>query len=126
MKSDIVDQGDLEVLVQHFYEKLLEDQNMAPLFLDVAKIEIEEHFPRIVAYWNKMLFAQPGYKRHTMSIHRAVNAAHPFSDFHFEVWLHYFKLTVDELFEGEYADRAKYIATNVIFNMRKQFKVPMI
>lgn len=121
MSTDLINQEAVKILVRHFYQKLLNDKTMAPMFLEVAQIDIEEHFPRIENYWCKMLFGQPVYKRHMMNKHRAVREKQIFEAIHFDTWIRYFQESVDELFVGEYAEKAKRIANNAIRNMRAQF-----
>lgn len=121
MSTDLIDKEAVKKLVRHFYQKLLNDKTMAPMFLEVAQIDIEEHLPRIENYWCKMLFGQPVYKRHMMNKHRAVRAKRDFEADHFDTWITYFQESVDELFVGEYAEKAKRIANNAIRNMKNQF-----
>lgn len=107
-------------MVRGFYDALLTDELMAPLFLDVAGVDLQEHLPTISLYWQKMLLGDKTYHNNTMAKHRTVNRKSPFTDTHFNTWLRYFLENVDANFSGPYADKAKRIARNVIKNMRKQ------
>ena len=119
-------QGDLDspdaiaFFVECFYQKLLNDPRMASIFVDVAGIEIEQHFPRIRAYWEKLLLGDTRYRRHTMNIHRELNAKTPLQDSDFAQWLGYFIVTVDEHFNGPGAERAKRIASKIATNMQQR------
>ena len=121
MKPDLNNSAAVAVMVEQFYQKLLADQYMARVFLDVAGIKLEEHFPRIESYWCKMLFGEREYQRHMMQLHREVHFKESFEHQHFDTWLAYFVETIDELFVGDYAEKAKRIANNVIKNMRSRF-----
>ncbi len=106
--------------VRSFYGRLLDDPVMAPVFLDVAEVDLDEHLPIIEQYWRKMLLGEQDYQRHTMARHRAVHHKAPLRGEHFERWLQYFLQTVDENYRGPYADRAKQIAGKVMHNLYMQ------
>ncbi|MFT5575105.1 MAG: hemoglobin [Bermanella sp.] len=105
--------------VEAFYDKLLKDERLAPIFLDVAAVDIREHFPRIQAYWEKLLLGSSDYDRHTMNIHRQLHSKQALTDADFERWLDYFITTADAQFSGERTERAKRVATQITLNMRK-------
>ena len=107
-------------MVEGFYDALLRDELMAPLFLEVAAVDLKEHLPTISLYWQKMLLGDRRYRNNTMAKHRAIHRKAPFRNEHFSTWLAYFLANVDNHFAGPYADKAKHIARNVIKNMRKQ------
>lgn len=113
-KTDIENRDDLLRLVTAFYDKLLADPLMAPIFIEVAKINLEEHLPVLVDFWDSVLFFTAKYKGNAMLPHLRLHEQHPLQKEHFRRWLAFFDLTVDELFEGEKAqlakDRAKSIA----------------
>lgn len=103
--------------VEAFYDKLLVDERLAPIFLDVAQVDIREHFPRIQAYWEKLLLGENDYKRHTMNIHRQLHDKRELSSADFDQWLAYFVETVDAHFAGDKAERAKRVAGQIAKNM---------
>lgn len=105
--------------VEAFYDKLLVDERLAPIFLDVAEVDIREHFPRIQAYWEKLLLGGSDYQRHTMNIHRQLHDKRELRSADFDQWLAYFHETVDEHFAGEKAERAKRVAGQIAHNMHK-------
>ena len=105
-------------LVHRFYDKVLADPVLQPVFLDVAGVDLSQHLGIIERYWRKMLLGEKGiYQRHTMNIHKAVHEQAAFRPEHFERWAELFHGTVDELFAGPYADRAHHIADRVLVNM---------
>ena len=103
--------------LQHFYGKLLEDPVLAPIFLDVAGIDLRTHLGHIQAYWEKLLLGKDDYQRHTMNIHRALHGKQALTSADFERWLAFFHGSVDELFTGSGAERAKHVATHIADNM---------
>ena len=109
----------IAAFVEAFYECLLNDDRLAPIFTDVASVDIQEHFPRIRAYWEKLLLGGNDYHRHTMNIHRDLNAKQALLTEDFEQWLGYFVQVADRDFSGPKTEQAKRIATTIAKNMRK-------
>lgn len=116
-KLDLDNKETIKVFVEDFYEKVLEDDILAHIFIDIAKINIEEHFLKIRSYWEKMLLKDPAYKNHMMNIHRDVYAKFPFSTTEFERWVKLFVETVEADYQGPMADRAVKLANTIAFNM---------
>lgn len=118
MKTDIKNREDLFLLMQQFYTKLLADDTINYLFTDVAKINLEHHFPVLVDFWDSVLFQSGTYQKNAMQPHLNLHAKSPLLPHHFETWLRYFKETVDELFEGDIAFVAKERATSIATVMK--------
>lgn len=119
-KPDLDSAANIERMVALFYQRLLGDPLLAPLFLEVARVDLDEHLPIIARYWNKMLLREPGYDRHMMAKHRALDDREPLTGAHHERWLSHFYATLDEHFHGPYSDRARRIAARVIDNLYQQ------
>ena len=113
MKKDIDSREDLLVLIKTFYEKLLADNSISYLFTDVAKINLEHHFPVLVDFWDSVLFQSDTYHKNAMQPHMALHHKSPLQKHHFETWLRYFKETVDELFAGDNVFIIKERATSI-------------
>ncbi len=117
--QDITNEADIAILIDRFYEQVLDDDELAPIFVDVAQINLDRHKGFIRSYWEKLLLQKPGYSRHTMNIHRALAEKTRLAPEHFQRWLSLFRATVDGNFSGDTADRAKLIATNIAANMQR-------
>ena len=115
VKRDIETREDLFLLVSRFYKKLLSDHSISYIFTDVAKINLEEHLPVLVDFWDTVLFDSGTYHKNAIQPHLVLHQQSKFEKHHFDTWLKYFNATVDELFEGNLAfaakQRAKSIAT---------------
>lgn len=105
--------------LQHFYGKLLKDPVLAPIFIDVAKIDIQTHLHHIQAYWEKLLLGKDDYRRHTMNIHRMLHGKRALTKGDFDRWLEFFTGTVREHYGGPQADRAIKVATHIADNMTR-------
>lgn len=118
MKFDLDSRERLDQFIDAFYAKVLVDPVLAPIFLDVAEIELDVHLPHIRDYWAKLLLKEQRYQRHTMNIHREIHAKRTLTKKDFELWLSLFIETIDDLFEGKNAQRAKQIAASIAGNMQ--------
>jgi hemoglobin len=112
----------IDRFVDAFYARVLADPLLAPLFLDVAGIELQAHLPRIKAYWAKMLLGDAAYRRHMMARHRAVHRRSRFTDAHYERWLALFELTLSEQASGPVSERAGELARRIAGNMRRNLQ----
>jgi hemoglobin len=122
MRSDIENRDDLLLFVTKFYEKLLADNSINYLFTDVAKINVDHHFPVLVDFWDSVLFQSDTYHKNAMQPHMALHQKSPLQKHHFETWLRYFKETVDELFEGQNAIVIKEKAISIATVMQIKIK----
>jgi hemoglobin len=107
----------IDTFVDLFYARVLEDPLLQPIFIDVAGIDLTKHLPLIKSYWCKLLLGERGYQRHTMNIHRAVNARHAFTPDAFERWLQLFTRTARDHFDGPATERAVTVASQIARNM---------
>jgi len=105
--------------LQFFYGKLLKDPVLAPIFIDVAKIDLQTHLHHIQAYWEKLLLGKDDYKRHTMNIHRMLHRKRALTKADFDRWLEFFVSTVREHYAGPQAERAIKVAGHIADNMTK-------
>ena len=118
-KPDLDSRANIGRFVELFYARLLADEQLAPIFVDVAAIDLDVHLPHIKDYWCKLLLGETGYRRHTMNIHRKLHGRRPLRAEDFQRWLAFFTATVDDNFAGDRAERAKQIAAAIAANMQK-------
>jgi len=104
MKNDISDINAIRSLVDSFYDKVRKDTLLAPIFNNVIGEKWPEHLAKMYRFWQTVLLDQHTYEGSPFVPHSRL----PISGEHFERWLHLFRETVDELFEGEKAIRAKW------------------
>lgn len=110
---DIVTQKDLEMLMAVFYEKLLADDAISYIFTDVAKIDLAEHLPHIVSFWEQNILNSGSYRNNVLKIHLDLNEKLPFTATHFKTWLTHFNQTIDEHFAGPNAELMKTRALSI-------------
>ncbi|MGK0500783.1 MAG: hemoglobin, partial [Oceanicoccus sp.] len=100
VKPDLDNPQAIAQLVGAFYQRLLKDDLLAPLFISVAAVDLPKHLPLICSYWEKLLLGSKDYNRHTMNIHRALNDQQRLRPDDFSRWLSLFTFSVDEQFNG--------------------------
>lgn len=110
---DIESRADCEALVRAFYGRAMTDPVIGWLFTDVAKMNLEEHLPRMIRFWETILLGAHSYGGGAFRPHIELNAQAPLKRGHFDRWLHIWTQTVDGLFAGETAELAKRHAIRV-------------
>lgn len=104
MKHDIQNLTDIKLLVDTFYGKIREDQ----LLKDIFNTKIEDRWPQHLAkmynFWQTVLLEEHTYYGSPFVPHAKL----PVDLEHFDKWLVLFNSTVNDLFEGEKAERAKW------------------
>ncbi len=95
---DITNREDCERLVRAFYGRALTDPVIGFIFVDVAKLDLEAHVPRIASFWETILLGAQSYGGGAFRPHAVINAQVPLRAGHFERWLWLWHATVDELF----------------------------
>lgn len=115
MRSNISSSGDVEFLVKTFYENLLQNDVIKPVF---AHVDFEKHMPHMVAFWEFVLLDKEGYTTNVFDKH--VNL--PLKAEHFEIWLSTFENTVNTLFSGENAEKAIFRAKTIAFSFESKLK----
>jgi len=117
--ADIATPDDIDRLVEVFYKKLLSDAIIGFFFVDIARIDLDEHLPRISAFWQQQLLGLPGYRGQTFAVHSALHGKAALTDEHFHRWLFLFAQTIDSLFSGPLADAAKLRARTIAGSMQQ-------
>ena len=121
--KDIADEADVRRLVDEFYSAIRNDALLNPIFTDVAKVDWDHHLPKMYAFWNGLILGIPGYAGAPFPPHTVL----PVGREHFTRWVEVFHATVDRLFTGEKAKRAKDAASSIAhtFAMRMGLIDPM-
>ncbi|MBA6412658.1 group III truncated hemoglobin [Parahaliea sp. F7430] len=117
-KVDLDSRDNIERFVESFYARMLKDEQLAPIFWDVAQIDLDVHLPHIKDYWCKLLLGETKYQRHTMNIHRQLNDKRSLLPADFERWLALFMQSLEADFSGPKTERAKRVATSIAKNMQ--------
>lgn len=103
-KSDIIDLSDIQVLVNTFYGKVRQDDLLKDIFENVIQDRWPEHLEKMYRFWQTVLLDEHTYQGSPFVPHAHL----PVGKAHFERWIQLFFETVDEIFSGEKAERAKW------------------
>ena len=117
-RHDIENRGDIEKLINSFYDKVKRDEVIGFIFNDVAKVNWEKHLPVMYGFWENIIFFKNTYNGNPMLVHIHLNEIIKLRKEHFERWLQLLTNTVDELFEGEKAALAKEKAISIATIMK--------
>lgn len=112
MPKPIESRADIDILVNEFYSKVRNDSLIGPIFNDVAKVDWQEHIPKLINFWSDLLLGEDTYQGRPFPPHIPLNLEIS----HFERWLTLFIQTVDENFVGLKADEAKQRALGIARN----------
>ncbi len=115
MKHDVANTNDVQHLVKTFYDNLLQNEFVKPIF---AHIDFEKHIPHIVAFWEFVLLDKEGYTTNVFDKHANL----PLTAEHFTIWLNVFENTVHDLFEGEKAEMAVQRAKTIGYSFQSKLK----
>lgn len=118
-QPDLDDGAAVAALIESFYDRVLADPTLAPIFTEVAGIDLDEHLPRIQDYWRKMLLGERDYDRNMVAQHARIHAHFALQRHHFDRWLALFHEAVDAGFAGPGAERAKTLATRIADNLQR-------
>lgn len=113
-KTDIQSKENINKIVHTFYGKIKEDEKISYFFNDVAKVNWDEHLPRMVQFWESVLFGTAAYSGNPMSAHILLHKKSPIRIEHFEQWFKIWTETVDELFKGPNAEKIKKQADQMV------------
>ena len=124
MKIDISNRADIIFLVDTFYTKVQQNTKIGPIFTKIAKVDWSHHLPKMYDFWESILFGKAVYKGNPMLTHFALREKANMHQEEFNTWKKLFFETVDELFEGEYAEMIKQKAQSIADLMHYKLNSP--
>jgi hemoglobin len=108
--KEIENRADLEGLVNIFYAKIKKDSLLGPIFnKHIPEEKWPEHLSKLTDFWETNLFGIRKFKGNPSQKHVEVDRGlnHSVGQTHFGQWLNLWFQTIDELFVGERANKAK-------------------
>jgi hemoglobin len=119
---DIQDREDIADLVTAFYRSAFADELLGPIFIDIAKMDLEAHMPIMCDFWETVLFQTGAYRRNAFQIHLHLHQMVPLTQVHFQRWEDLWHQTVDEMFAGDKANLAKVNASRIANSIRRRLE----
>lgn len=118
--ADLVDRADVEALLRRFYNRVLTDEVLAEPFAQLRSTGLDAHIPVMCDFWETVLFRAGRYRGSALTAHRVVHQRTPLSGKHFVRWLTVWRDTVDEMYRGTAAERAKVQAARIAWAMHRR------
>ena len=118
-KPDIALLADIVRLVDAFYERVRADEILGPIFDEVAHTDWNQHLPKMYAFWQTVLFGVSAFQGNPPAVHRDLATKVRLGEAEFERWLNLFCQSVDALFSGECAEKAKLRASRIAAVMQQ-------
>ncbi|MCB0409854.1 MAG: group III truncated hemoglobin [Flavobacteriales bacterium] len=114
--NDIINLDDVKLVVDCFYEKVRNDEQLKDVFNNVIQDRWPAHLEKMYRFWQTVLLGEHTYFGSPFVPHARL----PVEKQHFERWLNLFYETVDEYFIGELAEKAKWQGERMaqMFNMK--------
>lgn len=121
--NDIQSRKDIEILVDSFYKKLLQDDSLKHFFTTVIQLNLKEHLPTICDFWESILLDNMVYRGNPMIKHIELHKKSSLHPEHFESWLAHWNKTLTDLHTGPKVDeamkRAKLMADLMQFKIKQ-------
>lgn len=102
----ITSRADIELLIDRFYEQVVNDELIGFFFNSVIKLDWKKHIPIMYDFWETTLLGIATYKGNPMLKHIELHRKQELKPEHFDRWLHIWEKTVLENFEGDIAENA--------------------
>jgi hemoglobin len=122
---DISNAADIKLLIDRFYVKVRDDQQIGFIFNEIAQVNWAHHLPVMYAFWEFLLLGNAdGYRGNPIQKHVDLHRRHPLRAVDFDRWVSLFQATVDENFSGPVADQAKFRAYAIAETWKPKFEGP--
>jgi hemoglobin len=117
---DLAERNDVDALLRRFYRRALVDEVLSAPFAQLRATGLEAHLPKMCDFWETVLFRAGRYRGSALEVHRRIHGRTPLSGRHFLRWLTIWRETVDEMYRGPLAERAKVQAARIAWAMHRR------
>lgn len=119
VKKDITTFDDIKCMTDSFYDKVRKDSLLGPVFEATIKDQWPVHLEKMYRFWETVLLEKRSYQGSPFPPHIKLAVGKK----HFQQWVALFTETVDQYFEGQKAEEAKWRATKMaeMFEMKKSY-----
>lgn len=105
-------------LVDTFYGRVREDALLGPVFEEKLAGHWQEHMPRMLAFWTKVLLDTGEFQGNVFGKHMALKGI---EGEHFVRWLTLFRMTAIEVFGVDGAGPAMLVANRIASSLQLGF-----
>ncbi|MFN8041824.1 MAG: group III truncated hemoglobin [Mycobacterium sp.] len=120
--TDLSDRTSVEMLLRRFYGRVFADDVLAEPFTELQQMGLESHLAVMCDFWETVLFRAGLYHGNAMVVHRQLDERHPLCASHFVRWLQLWNATVDEMYQGPVAQRAKIQAARIAKSIHRRLR----
>lgn len=106
IKQDIKSINEITLMVNQFYHKVERDDLLGPVFERVIQGNWQPHLEKMYRFWETILLDTHSYFGSPFPPHTKLGIGAK----HFERWLQLFEETIDENFQGQKSNEAKWRA----------------
>lgn len=121
--TDIRDRADIEKVIHAFYAQATQDELIGHFFTEVIPMDWEVHIPKIVDFWEHILFQTGKYRDNVMLKHIDLDKLSPLQRNHFDQWQSIWNQTLNNLYEGPNKDelikRVQLMKDLMLFKIEK-------
>jgi hemoglobin len=117
---DLATRGQIHDLVVSFYRELIMDDNLGPVFSEVAEVDWSHHIPLLIDYWCRVLLGDPSYQGAILDAHRRMHDLQAFTAENFDRWYALWIITIDHTWSGPLAEKAKAHAARIAASLARQ------
>ena len=111
--NKIESRKEVSILVNAFYAKIRNDESLGPIFNNrIPQGKWPEHLDKLTDFWETNLFGIAKFNGNPTRKHIEVDKSldNSIDQHHFAQWLNLWLETIDELYKGDLADKAKNAA----------------
>ena len=119
-RADVGDRDAIAALLRDFYGRAFRDELLAPIFVDIARMDLEAHLPTMCDFWETVLFRAGSYRGNALHPHQRLHARANLTAAHFERWLALWCVTVDDRHVGPKAELAKLQGSRIAGAMSRR------
>ena len=121
-ETDLANRADVEVLLRRFYGRVFDDDTLAKPFAELRVKGLDSHLPVMCDFWETVLFSAGLYHGNALLVHRQLDNRHPLCANHFARWLTLWNATLDEMYQGPVAERAKLQAGRIARSIHRRLR----
>ncbi len=103
----------IAMMVDRFYTDIRADEQLGPIFNDLAQVNWDTHLPKLTSFWSRALLGLGQFNGNPMAKHIAINQQVPLTIELFNRWLTLFAANLEGSWEGPNTNRARAVAQNV-------------
>jgi len=108
--KDIENRAEITLLVHTFYAEVRKNDLLGPIFNEhITAAQWPAHLEKLTDFWETALLGNVCFKGNPSEAHLKVDAhmKHSIEQTHFDTWLQLWAATIDTLYVGAVAERAK-------------------